>query len=138
VLGHWSLVLRNRRRLELLQALLKFTQSLRNPMLVFVDPTLGNLLQRNRVDVVKFLTAAPKMNHEIRLVEQHEMFTYCLAAHVEMPAKLVQGLAVSLVQPIEQRAPTGICQGFEDNVHWEQSYAMQPNGCMSTGENVES
>jgi hypothetical protein len=120
------------RGFDFIQALIKLAQSQRDTAWVLVDPTLGNFLQRNWVDIVKFLTAAPKMNYEIRPVEQPEMFTDRLAAHVQMPAKLVQGLAVSLVQSIEQSAAASIGQGFENGVHWEQSYFMQPNGCMSS------
>ena len=112
------------------QALLKLAQSQRNMAWILVDPTLGNLLQRNGVDVMKFLTAAPKVDDQICLVEQAEMFAYCLATHVEVLAKLVQGLAIFLMQSVEQKASARIGQGFEDSVH-SGDYVMQPNGCMS-------
>ena len=112
------------------QALLKLAQSQRNMAWILVDPTLRNLLQRNWVEVMKFLTAAPKVDDQICLVEQAEMFAYCLATHVEVLAKLVQGLAIFLMQSVEQKASARIGQGFEDSVH-SGDYVMQPNGCMS-------
>src|SRR5947207_544835 len=99
------------------QALLKLAQSQRNMGWILVHPTLGNLLQRNGVDVMKFLTAAPKVDDQICLVEQAEMFAYRLATHVEVLAKLVQGLAIFLMQSVEQKASARIGQGFEDSVH---------------------
>ena len=45
------------------------------------------------------------------------MFAHRLAAHLQMLAKLVQSLAVFLVQPVKQSATTGIGQGSENDVH---------------------
>jgi len=112
------------------QALLKLAQSQRNMAWILVDPTLGNLLQRNWVEVMKFFSTAPKMDDQICSVKEAEMFTDCLATHVKMLAKLVQGLAIFLMQSVEQKASARIGQGFEDSVH-SGDYVMQSNGCMS-------
>ena len=77
-----------------------------------------------------FLAAAPKMNDQVRSVEQPEMFAHRLAAHVQMLAKLAQGLAISVVQSVEQGSPASVGQGFENDIHKCAPF-MQPNGCMS-------
>ena len=56
---------------------------------ILVDPTLRNLLYRNGVDVVMLLAASPKMDYQICLVKQPEMFAYGLPTHVEVLAKVV-------------------------------------------------
>ena len=66
---------------------------------------------------MKFFSTAPKMDDQICSVKEAEMFTDCLATHVKMLAKLVQGLAIFLMQSVEQKASARIGQGFEDSVH---------------------
>ena len=97
--------------------------------LVFVDPTLGNLFQRRRVEIMQFFPPPPKRNNQVGFDQQTEMFGNALTGHAEVLAKLVQGLAVALMELIEQGAPVWVGQGFKDIVHAETD--MQPTGCIS-------
>jgi hypothetical protein len=40
-----------------------------------------------------------------------------LAGHLEMPAKLAQSLAISVMELVEKSAPAWVGQGFKDMVH---------------------
>jgi trimethylamine:corrinoid methyltransferase-like protein len=59
------------------------------------------------------------------------VFSNALARHAEMPAELVESLAVVLVKLIEKGAPVWVGQGFKDSVHVHIGKDMQPNGCIS-------
>ena len=77
---------------------------------------------------MKFFPAPPKRDDELCLDQQSEMFRDPLPGHLQVLAKLIQGLAILGMELIEQGATTGIGQGFEDGVHGER--IMQPNGCI--------
>ena len=83
---------------------------------MLVDPTLGDLLERRRVQVMQFFAAAPKRDDQVRVDEQTEVFGNALPGHAEMPAKLIQGLAILVVKLIEKGAAAGVSQGFENIV----------------------
>ena len=53
------------------------------------------------------------------------MFGNSLAGHAEMPAKLIQSLAVLEVKLIEESASTRVGQSFKDIVHARQLYATK-------------
>ena len=57
------------RLFDLSYTLLELPQSGGDAVWVLVDPAIGNLFQWNRVEVVTFLPTAPKMDHQICLVE---------------------------------------------------------------------
>ena len=50
--------------LVLFQAALEFAQGERNPVLVLVDPTLGDLIERHRVEVMKLFPTVPQNDNE--------------------------------------------------------------------------
>jgi hypothetical protein len=56
------------------------------------------------------------------------MFGNALSCHAEMPAKLIQSLAVVEMELVEEGASAWVGQSFKDIVHWE--VFMQPNGCI--------
>ena len=76
---------------------------------------------------MKFFPAPPEGDDELGFDQQSEMFCDPLPGHLQVPAKLIQGLAILGMELIEQGATTGIGQGFKDGVHFE---IMQPNGCI--------
>ena len=86
---------------------------------MFVDPTLGNLLQRRGVEVMQFFAAPPKRNNQVRFNQETEMFGNALTRDLEMPAELVQSLAILEMKLIEQGASVWVGQGFKDIVHLE-------------------
>src|SRR6202022_1656346 len=53
-------------RLQSIQTFGQISQGAETSRLVFVDPTLGNLLQRRRVEIMQFFAAAPKGNNQVR------------------------------------------------------------------------
>ena len=67
---------------------------------MLVDPALGNLFKRRRVQVMELFAAAPKRNNQFRPDQQTEMFTDALARHIEVATEFVQGLSVVLVKLI--------------------------------------
>ena len=75
---------------------------------MFVDPTLGNLLEWSRVEIMQFFAASPKGNNEIGFDEKAEMFGHTLPGHAEMAAKLIQSLAVIVVELIQQGASLSV------------------------------
>ena len=99
------------------ELLLQIAESLQLRALIFADPALVDFVNGNRVEVVELFAAAPDDGNEVGLFEEVEMFGHGLAGHVEVLTKLGQGLPVGLIKDIEQFAPTGIGQGFENFIH---------------------
>ena len=95
---------------------------------MFVDPTFRDLFQRRGIEIVQLFSTPPKRNNQVRFNQQTKMFGNALARHPEMPAKLIQSLAIVEMELVEERAPVWVGQGFEDIVHVEAN--MQPKGCI--------
>ena len=51
-------------------------------MLVLVDPTLGNLMQRHGIKVMKLFASMPENDHQVRPFLQSEVFCHSLPGHV--------------------------------------------------------
>jgi hypothetical protein len=98
---------------------------------VFVDPAFRNFLQRSGIEVMAFFAAMPKGNGKFGAFQDIEMFTDSLPGHLKVAAEFVQGLAIVLVELVEQRAASGMSEGTKDGVHWAN---MQPNSCMSSSQ----
>jgi hypothetical protein len=81
-----------------------------------VDPPFLHRVQRNGVEVVQLLAAAPDGAHQVRRDEQVQVLRRRLAGHRQRTAQLAQRLPVPLVQPVEQEAPGGVGQGLEHGV----------------------
>src|SRR4051795_13084011 len=102
--------------------------------LVLADPSLRDLVDRYRIEVVQLLAAAPDGGDEIGALQYGQMLAHRLPRHGrsrlgEARTKLVQGLAVVRVEPVEKLSAAGIRQGLEHIVHGDN---MQPFGCLST------
>jgi hypothetical protein len=113
---------------EFVEASLQITQGAEAALLVFVDPALGDLPERDRIKIMELLPASPKRNDEVRFGQEGKMFGYGLAGHIEVLAKFTQRLAIVAMQPIEERSSARIGQSFKDVVHSEN--IMQSKGCM--------
>ena len=86
---------------------------------MLVDPTLRDLLERRRIQIMQFFAAAPKRDDQVRFDEQAKMFGDALTRHAEVAAKLIQGLAIFLVKLIEKGAAAGIGESLKNIVvHW--------------------
>ena len=116
--------------LQRIQAFGQIGQGAEAGRFVFVDPTLGNLLERRGVEIVQLFPAPPKRNNQVGSDQETEMFGNALARHTEMPAELIQSLAIVEMKLVEERASVWIGQGFKDVVHREAN--MQPKGCILT------
>lgn len=53
------------------------------------------------------------------------MFGNALAGHAEMPAKLIQSLAIVLVKLVEESAPVWVGQRFKYIIHVKAYYATK-------------
>ena len=99
-------------------------------MLIFVDPTLGDLLKWDRVEVMQFLAAPPNGHNKVRFLQKGEMFCNGLACHLEVLAEFTQSLAIVIVQLVEQLSSAWIGEGLKDFIH--STLLMQLNSCMSS------
>ena len=52
--------------------------------MVLVDPTLGDLIERHRVEVMKLFPTMPQNDNEVGPFEQSQMFGHSLSGHVEV------------------------------------------------------
>src|SRR4051794_5749263 len=102
--------------------------------LVLADPSLRDLVDRYRIKVVQLLAAAPDGRDEIGALQYGQMLGHRLPRHGrsrlgKARTKLVQGLAIVRVEPVEKLSAAGIRQGLEHIVHGDN---RQPFGCLST------
>jgi hypothetical protein len=104
-----------------------------------VDPALGNLVDRHRIDEVKLLAALPLRRNQIRLLENGEMLGDSLPRHGETVAQFEERLPVPPVQTVEQLPSASIGQSTKHRIFIHGSYAttrlpvyMQPTGCLSS------
>ncbi len=67
--------------------MLEFAQGQRNPALVLVDPTFGNLTQWDGIEVMKFFSSMPENDNQVRPFQQPEMLGHGLACHGEVLAQ---------------------------------------------------
>src|SRR3954462_10961956 len=100
---------------------------------VLSNPALANLMQRRRVEVMQLLATLPNGGDEVRRFQQGKVLGDSLPRHVEVAAQFGQGLAVILVQLIEQPSAAGISQCFEHCIHLRDN--MQSVGFMSSNQN---
>ena len=84
--------------------------------LELVNPAILNLIERDWIQVVQLLPAAPDDGDEIGVREQLQVLRHGLARHVHVLAQRGQRLAVIPMQLVEQTPARRIGQGFEDFV----------------------
>ena len=100
------------------------------------DPALGNLVNRDRVEVMQFFAPAPHDGDEVGRLQQTQVLADGLARHREVLAQLAERLSVSRMQLVQQLPAGGIGQGPEHIVHvglGGHGRIMQPLGCLSRG-----
>jgi hypothetical protein len=111
--------------LQSIQAFGQIGQGAEAGRFVFVDPTLGDLLERRGVEIVQLFPAPPKRHDQVRFNQETEMFGNALARHAKMSAELIQRLAILEMELIEEGASVWIGQGFKDIVHIIDKYATK-------------
>src|SRR5262249_31786645 len=72
----------------------EFGEDAEAALLELADPALGDLVNRHRIEVVELLAAPPDDDHEVCLLQQHEMLGHGLPGHVQVGAKLPERLPV--------------------------------------------
>lgn len=111
--------------------MLEFSQGKGNPTLVLVDPTFGNLTQRQGIEVMKLFSSMPENDNQVRALQPPKMLGHGLACHDQMLAQFAEGLPIAVVQLIEQLSPARVGQRSKDFIHRRPKF-MQPYGCMSS------
>ena len=108
---------------------LQGAESLQAVTLVFADPALVDFVDGDGVEVVELFAAVPDGGDEVGVLEEIEVLGHGLPGHVEVLAEGGEGLAVVLVQQIEQLAAAGIGQSFENVVHDGRKIGNQMVAC---------
>jgi hypothetical protein len=75
-----------------------------------------NQADRHRVQEVELLPARSPCDHEPRLLEDAQVLHHAEARHLELGLELCERAAVALEEPVEQKAPRGVCERLEDTV----------------------
>ena len=101
----------------LLQCLLEVMERTHLVTLVFADPAVGNFMDRHRVEVMPLFAPPPDRDHEVGRFKQGEVLGHGLPRHVYMSTEFAKGLAVVLVQPVQQLSAAGVGESFEHFVH---------------------
>src|SRR5882724_9522975 len=89
----------------------------------FPHPPLVDLVERHGVDEMQLFPATPDRAHQIGRLQYLEVLRGGLPGHVEVFAKLAEGLPVVLTKKIKQLSACRVAQRFEDlvGVHWSRS-----------------
>ena len=85
-------------------------------LLVFLDPTLVDLVDRDGIEEVQLFASAPLDRDEVRSLEELQMLGDGLSRHVQTTAQSAERLAILGVQPIEQFPTARVGQGFKNVV----------------------
>jgi hypothetical protein len=70
-------------------------------MTVSFTTSLGDLVDRDRVDEMQLFPAVPPPRDEIGLHENRQMLRDRLAGHIQPPAQLAKRPTIPAVQPIQ-------------------------------------
>ena len=97
-----------------LEFLFQPAQSLEPMAFVFSNPTLVDLLNRDRIEVVEFLSSMPDDNDELRLLQQCHVLGDRLTRHVQVLTQFVQRQAILFVKPVKQISAARIGKRFEN------------------------
>ena len=97
-----------------LEFLFQPAQRLEPMAFVFSNPTLVDLLNRDRIEVVEFLSSMPDDNDELRLLQQCHVLGDRLTRHVQVLTQFVQRQAILFVKPVKQISAARIGKRFEN------------------------
>ena len=117
------------------EMLLEVAESLQAVALVLADPALVDFVDGDGVEEVELFPAVPDGGDEVGVLEEVEVLCHRLAGHVEVLAEGGEGLAVVLMQQVEQLAAAGIGQGFKNGVHNRKTIGNQMVACQRRLEN---
>jgi|ERR1051325_12052872 len=100
-----------------LQSFLELIERLQAAPLELAHPAVVDLVDRNWIEEVQLLAAAPRDGHEVRGLELVQVLCHGLARHVELAAELGQRESAASEQPIEELASSRIGERPEDEIH---------------------
>ncbi len=83
-------------------------------MVVLIDPSFSNLIDRYRVEIVEPFSTSPDGSDEIGRFKNREVLADRLTCHVQASGELKETLPVTIVQAVEQVTSTLIGQSLED------------------------
>jgi hypothetical protein len=103
-----------------------------------LNPAVGNLMQRNGIQVVQLEPSSSHAADEIGRLEHREVLAHRLARHFEVLAQLPERLPVVLAQPVEQQPTAGVGQRLEHQVQRviRHSTIMQVITCLLSNAQV--
>src|SRR5262249_34822938 len=84
---------------------------------VLADPSVMDQPDRDRVQEVELLAAAPPGHHQARILELPQVLHHPEPRHAEPRLERAQGLSVLAEQLVEQAPPGRIGQGLEYLIH---------------------
>jgi hypothetical protein len=96
---------------------------------IFANPTLVDLVERHRIEVMQFFPSTPNNDDQSCLFQERKMLRHSLPGHVVTLAEFAQCLSVVLMQGIEQLSPAGVRERLKNYIH---RFNMQLKGCMSS------
>src|SRR4030042_2665657 len=114
------------------QPLLEVPQGVQVLPLELLDPTLVDLVNGDRVEVVQFFAPPANRRNQVGVLQSPEVLRDRLAGHVEVRAELPQRLAALRSKTVEQTPPCRIGECLEHLVHVHAKHDMLENTCMST------
>src|SRR5262249_18348500 len=85
-------------------------------LLELADPALVDFLERDRIEEMELLAAAPLHGDEVRCFEHGEVLRHALARHVEGLAELTQRCAVVCMQAMRELSAPWIGQRLEQEI----------------------
>jgi hypothetical protein len=83
-------------------------------VVVLIDPSFSNLIDRDRVEVVEPFSTSPDGGDEIGRFKNREVLADRLTGHFQASGELKETLPVTSVQAVQQVTSTRIGQSLED------------------------
>ena len=83
---------------------------------VLVDPPVVNQADGDRVQEVVLLPARAACHDEPCLLQHAQVLHHAEARHLEVGVELGERAAVTLVEPVEEMPPGGVCERLEDEI----------------------
>ena len=79
-----------------------------------------DLVNRHRIEIVKFLASLTHDRHQVRILENLQMLRNRLSGHVHVLTQGDKRQSTLCVQQVEQLSSGWVSEGFEDSVDFRQ------------------
>src|SRR5215470_11695981 len=114
------------------QGFLECRQGAQTLTFEFPDPSLGDLVDRYRIDEMQLLAAKTLPRDEVCLLEDRQMLRDGLARHIEPLTQFAERLAILSMQPVEKLPTASVSQSSKNSVVIHFSH-MQPFSYLPIG-----